>query len=201
MLAEAAQRGGGDDARLGTSLGVLALKLGNIEHADATLAATRAVWGRRLPPAAWFHYAALAAALNGDLDRAQALITEGMSTHPHSAPLHNTLAIILERRGDYQAAAQVARRGLLEDSTLPQLHKNLGDCHYHATRYDEAEASYLRAIKIDPALGDDVYLKLGNIRFRRNERAEAIACWERALELDPTNAIVRTNLDAVRQVL
>ena len=60
--------------------------------------------------------------------------------------------------------------------------------------------SYLRATKVSPDLGGDVYLKLGNIRLRRNERDEAVRCWERALELDPQNAIVRTNLGAVRQV-
>jgi tetratricopeptide (TPR) repeat protein len=90
---------------------------------------------------------------------------------------------------------------LLEDSGLPQLHKNLGDCHYRAARYDDALECYQRAVKLNPTLGDDVYLKLGNIRFKRQERDEAVRCWEQALELDPSNAIVRTNLDAVRQVL
>jgi len=28
-----------------------------------------------------------------------------------------------------------------------------------------------------------------------------VRCWEQGLALDPENAIVRTNLDAVRQVL
>ena len=37
----------------------------------------------------------------------------------------------------------------------------------------------------NPELGADVYLKLGNIRLRRQEREEAVRCWERALELDP----------------
>jgi len=50
-------------------------------------------------------------------------------------------------------------------------------------------------------MGGDVYLKLGNIRFRRHDRDEAVRCWERALELDPDNPIVRTNLESVRQVL
>ncbi|HEY2027520.1 MAG TPA: tetratricopeptide repeat protein, partial [Gemmatimonadaceae bacterium] len=84
---------------------------------------------------------------------------------------------------------------------LPQLHKNLGDCHYRAARYDDALECYQRAIKLNARLGDDIYLKLGNIRYKRQERDEAIRCWEQALELDPTNAIVRTNLEAVRQVL
>ena len=58
----------------------------------------------------------------------------------------------------------------------------------------------MRAMKVDPELGADMYLKLGNIKLRRQEREEAVRCWERALELDPDNAIVRTNLESVRQV-
>jgi tetratricopeptide (TPR) repeat protein len=83
---------------------------------------------------------------------------------------------------------------------VPQLHKNFGDLQYRATQYDDALESYLRATKVHPELGSDVYLKLGNIRLRRRERDEAVRCWERALELDPDNAIVRTNLESVRQV-
>jgi tetratricopeptide (TPR) repeat protein len=108
---------------------------------------------------------------------------------------------VQERRGYYPDALQAAERGALEDAGLPQLHKNLGDCHYRAARYDDALESYQRAVKLNPLLGDDVYLKLGNIRFKRQERDEAVRCWEQALALDPANAIVRTNLDAVRQVL
>jgi tetratricopeptide (TPR) repeat protein len=82
---------------------------------------------------------------------------------------------------------------------LPQLHKNLGDCLYRAGRYDEALEAYQRAVRANANLGDDVYLKLGNLRFRRQEPAEAERAWERALELDPSNAIVRSNLEAVRR--
>ena len=58
----------------------------------------------------------------------------------------------------------------------------------------------MRATKVNPDLGADVYLKIGNIHLRRRERDEALRCWERALEIDPSNAIVRTNLESVRQV-
>ena len=59
----------------------------------------------------------------------------------------------------------------------------------------------VRSAPLSDLAGGDVYLKLGNIRFRRQDRDEAVRCWERALELDPDNAIVRTNLESVRQVL
>ncbi|MFL5578458.1 MAG: DUF4388 domain-containing protein [Gemmatimonadaceae bacterium] len=200
-LAEAVKRGSGGDPRTQTSLGVLALRAGDVAAADAALMAARPLWGKRPPSAAWFHYAALAAALGGELERAVELLAEGLSAHPHAAPLHNNLATVHERRGNYAEAGAAAERGVHEDPGLAQLHKNVGDSQYRAGRYDDALEAFQRAVKASPALGPDVFLKLGNIRYRRQEAAEAVKYWERALELDPSNAIVRSNLDAVRRTL
>jgi tetratricopeptide (TPR) repeat protein len=200
-LEESVKRGGAKDARIQTSVGVIALRSGDVAGADSALQLARPLFGTKPPTAAWFHYAALTAALLGDLERAVALLQEGTAAHPHAAALHNNLAAVQERRGYYPEALQAAERGVLEDAGVAQLHKNLGDCHYRAARYDDALESFQRAVKLNPQLGDDVYLKLGNIRFKRQERDEAVRCWEQALALDPANAIVRTNLDAVRQVL
>jgi len=197
-LEEAMLRGGSDDPRMHTSLGVLTLRLGSAAGADEILTAARPLWGKRPPSAAWFHYAALAAALTSDVVRSIALLVEGTGHHPHSAALFNNLAAAQERHGDQQDAVVSAERGAHEDSGIPQLHKNIGDYFYRASQYDEALESYQRAVKLNPSLGEDIFLKLGNIRLRRRETEEAIRCWERALELDPGNAIIRTNLSAVR---
>ena len=200
-LEEASERGGSQDPRVQTSLGVLALRVGDVDAADATLGAARALWGKRPPSAAWFHYAALAAALAGDLDRSATLLAEGIGVHPHAAPLFNNLAVAQERRGGTQEAGATVERGLHEDASLPQLHKNMGDYLYRSAQYDDALDAYTRAIKLNPSLGDDIYSKLGNIRYRRQEREEALKCWERAMELNPENQIVRTNLDAVKKAM
>ena len=200
-LGTALKRGGAKDPRIQTSLGVVALRAGKIDEADAALQAARPLVGTKTPTAPWYHYTALTAALMGDLERAHQLLTEGIAAHPHAAPLHNNLATVEERRGYHPEAMSAAGRGVQEDTGIPQLHKNLGDFHYRAARYDDALEAYQRALKINPSLGDDIYLKLGNIRFKRQEREEAMKCWEQALALNPANAIVRTNLEAVRQVL
>ena len=200
-LEEASRRGGAKDPRVQTSIGIVQLRAGEHAAADATFQEARALFGSRPPLASWFHYAAIAAALVGDLDRAHSTLAEGLAAHPRSAALHNALGVLLERRADPAAALAALEQGVAEEPGLPQLHKNLGDLHYRAARYDDAFEAYQRAVKANADLGDDVWLKLGNIRFRRQEREEAIRCWERALALDPSNAIVRTNLDAVRQVL
>ena len=199
-LEEAVRRGGGGNARIQTSLGVVCLLSGDLSGADAALSAARQLFGKRPPTPAWYHYAALAKALLGHTSRAATILTEGVTVNPRSAVLLNNLAAVLERMGDYDAAQTAAERGLQEEPSMAQLHKTLGDLRYRATRYDDALESYLRATKVSPDLGADVYLKLGNIRLRRQEREEAVRSWERALELDPDNAIVRTNLESIRQV-
>jgi tetratricopeptide (TPR) repeat protein len=199
-LEEAIRRGATTDPRVHTSLGVVSFLTGDLPAADRSLSAARAMFGDQPPATAWYHYAGLTAALVGDPARAASLLQEGSLAHPHAAVLLNNLAVVLERAGRYDDARAVADRGIHEDASVAQLHKNLGDLQYRAGHYDDALESYLRATKVNPELGSDVYLKIGNIRLRRRERDEALRCWERALEIDPTNAIVRTNLESVRQV-
>jgi tetratricopeptide (TPR) repeat protein len=198
-LDEAVKRGGGNDARVQTSLGVVSLMAGDLQAADEALAGARPLFGEKPPSAVWYHYMGLAAALLGDTARARMILREGVASHPHAAVLSNNLAAVLERIGEYEPARIAVDHGMHEDATIAQLHKNLGDLYYRGGRYDDAFEAYSRAIKANPELGADVYLKLGNIRLRRQEREEAVRSWERALALDPDNAIVRTNLESVKQ--
>jgi tetratricopeptide (TPR) repeat protein len=185
------------DARLLTSLGAVRLLLADAAGAQAAFERARAATAQ--PSAAWFHYAALAAAWTGDRARAIDLLAEGAMLHPNSAVLRNNRAVLLERDGRAQEALDDAMRGTELDHSLAHLHKNIGDLYYRAARYDEAFAAYMRATAAEPSLGADVYLRLGNIHMRRREAAQADSCWERSLALDPTNAIARGNLTAIRR--
>jgi len=198
-LHDATKRGGAKDARIQTSVGIVSLMTGDLQAADRALAAAKPLWDPK-PSVVWYHYAALAAALLGDLPRAQALLEEGLKQHPRgAASLHNNLAALLERRGKYDEALAAAEHGLTEDPAMAQLHKNVGDLYFRANRADEALAAFERAVKSDPDLGGDVWHKLGTIRLQRRDREQALACWQRALELDPGNAAVRKNIDALKQ--
>ncbi|HXD22562.1 MAG TPA: tetratricopeptide repeat protein, partial [Gemmatimonadaceae bacterium] len=146
----------------------------------------------------WFHYAALCYALGGKVDQAITLLQEGVGAYPHAAVLHNNLSVALERAGRDKEALASAERGVAEDAGIAQLHKNVGDAHYRVGEFDEAYDAYQRAVKFNDALGGDVWLKLGNIRLRRNERDDAIKCWQRSLQLDPENQTARRNVEAAR---
>ena len=180
--------------------GVLAHRAGDVTTAAKHLDECAALWGAGKRPAVWYHYAGLISALRGDLDRAAMLLSDGIRAFPRAAALHNNLAVVLERRGRYDEAAAAAERATTEDSTQAATHKNAGDLHYRAGRYEDALECYLRAVRCDPNLGGDVYLKLGNIRYRRRERDEAVRSWERSLALAPDNPMARNNLDMARKL-
>lgn len=201
QLSEAARRAGqAPDPRLALSRAWLYLQAGDTTGADSELAIARAHWGARQPSAAWFHAAGLTAALAGDSARAAAVLEEGLAVHPHAVALHNNLAVIQERCGSYELAARTLEHALLADANRAHLHKNLGDYLYRGQRYDEAFDAFTRVIRLAPGHGPDVYLKLGNIHYRRGALDEARRAWEEALTHDPDNRIVQANLAALPSV-
>ncbi|HEY5219778.1 MAG TPA: DUF4388 domain-containing protein, partial [Gemmatimonadaceae bacterium] len=66
-LHEAGKRSGGNNPQIQTSIGIVALRAGDLAAADEALSAARPLWGTRPPSAAWYHHAALTAALLADL--------------------------------------------------------------------------------------------------------------------------------------
>ncbi len=196
-LREAMRRGAANDPRSTLSMAMLALKRGTPTVALEHLVTARGMWGARQPSAAWFHASGLVSALLGDLAGAITTLEEGIGLHPHAVVLHNNLAVVQERHGSYEQAARTLEHALLEDASLAHLHKNLGDYLYRAGRYDEAFESFTRVVRLDAVHGADVFLKLGNIHYRRGAMNLARASWQQALARDPRNRIVRANLEAL----
>ena len=187
----------GEDPRLYLAVASLELKLGQPVSALATLAEYVRIAGSDNPPL-YYSTRALAEAMRGDLEAALRTADQGASKHSSSAALANNSGVIFERKGDLARAMTLYERAYEEESTLPQASKNIGDVLYREGAYDEAAKAYERTVSTDPELGDDVYAKLGNVYYKRRARDEAIEMWTRALELNPANEVVRTNLELVR---
>jgi tetratricopeptide (TPR) repeat protein len=62
--------------------------------------------------------------------------------------------------------------------------------------YDQAEALYQRALRLDPSLAI-AYTNLGNIRFRRGDESSAESLYRRAIEVDPHQPEAHYNLGYV----
>jgi tetratricopeptide (TPR) repeat protein len=151
----------------------------------------------RLPGVPYYYYASLAAALAADLGEAESYVREGLRVHPRAAPLLLLAGLIEERRGELDGAERLFRRAIEADPALAQGFKNLGDLAYRRGAWDEALPFYQRAAELAPGLGDDVYVKLGNLHYKARNREGAIRHWSRALEINPENHVVRNNLDIV----
>jgi Tfp pilus assembly protein PilF len=185
------------DTRVLTGWGIVALHRGEFEVAIGRLDQARAVAPDGELSPLWFWARALAAAALDRLDQAEALLRRGLEAYADHPVLSNNLAVVLEMRGDVHGASEVLQRAMSEEQPLPQVAKNLGDLLYRAARYDDAWDAYQRAIRLQPTLGDDVYFRLGNIAYKRQDRQLAVEYWNRALELNPGHELARTNLETV----
>jgi Tfp pilus assembly protein PilF len=185
------------DPKLYLSKAVLQLKQGDPAAAKSTLDGYREQAGERLTPL-YYSTRALAEAMSADLKAAAEVAEEGIERHPNSAALANNLGVIFERKGDQDRARVLYEKAFEHDPSLPQVSKNLGDLLYREGRYEAAAEVYERAWRADTALGDDIYAKLGNVYYKSRARDKAIEMWKRALDLNPGNEVVRTNLEFVK---
>jgi tetratricopeptide (TPR) repeat protein len=147
------------------------------------------------PSQAYYAYTVLASAVGGDLEYAVAVGREGLGHYPDSGPILVNTGAVLERRGEVAAAAALYKRAIQANPPLPQAHKNLGDQAYAHGDHEGARAQYEKAVKLSPRLGDDVYLRLGTMAYKSNDRDVALLLWRRALDLNPKNEAVQANLE------
>lgn len=187
-----------DDPRIPLAEGATLLFSGDVMAAAAALEDYRSrLEPDATPHAAYYYCAGLCAVVDGRMDDAGGIVHGGVSAHPGSAPLLLLTGNIAERRLDMAEAQRCYQRAAEADSTLAQPHKNLGDLAHRRGVDPEALDHYRRAAGSDPDLGDDLYVRMGDIHYRRNERQDAIRCWRRALELNPANEVARTHLDVL----
>ncbi len=199
-FAEAVARAG-QDWRSVLGWGVVALKRGKGPEAIERLDRAKQLAEGGVPPnALWYWARSLAAIVAGREAEALPVAEEGLSRFPHSASLRNNVAVLCEKRGEFERAEQVLTAALEDDASLPQLSKNLGDLLYRSGRAAEAVQAYQRAVKLAPKLGDDVYFKLGNLAFRDKDRQQAAAYWREALALNPAHELARANLETLERV-
>ena len=126
-------------------LASLAIQRGDVDGAADALAAARNAWGGSTPPASWFHYAGIEAAMRGNPERAVEVLREGVAKYPSSAVLLNNLSVAQEACGNFEDARAALDRAVQTDCAMPQLYRNLGDSLGRQGRAEEAQAAYQRA--------------------------------------------------------
>lgn len=114
--------------------------------------------------------------------------------------------------GDYDAALQKYSEAQLDHPGSQALAYDIGNAQYKKKRYDDAIASYKKALQgSDAALAASAYYNLGNAHFRKGEFAiqggkqegiedyrEAMANYKKSLEIRPENRDAKRNIEVVQ---
>jgi tetratricopeptide (TPR) repeat protein len=114
--------------------------------------------------------------------------------------------------GDYDAALQKYAEAQLDHPGSQALAYDMGNAQYRKKRYDDAIASYKKALQgSDAALAASAYYNLGNAHFRKGEFAiqggkqegiedyrEAMAHYKKSLEIRPGNRDAKRNIEVVQ---
>ncbi len=127
----------------------------------------------------------------GELDEGIAVLEKALEIVDYDPDVWTNLGSAYNQRREYIKAMDCYGRAIALDSTDALIYNNLGFLHFSIflqTRkkedHDRAEESYRKAIELDPALVS-AYNGLGGA-FKAGGRVdEAIAAWEKAVELAP----------------
>jgi tetratricopeptide (TPR) repeat protein len=109
------------------------------------------------------------------------------------------LARLLDKQGRVEEAAEHLHAAVRVAPDNVAARQNLGDLLVKQGRYDEAVQQFGAALKLkldDPAL----FVALGNAQGRRGDLAAALACFQKALSLDPKSADASNGVAAVRRL-
>jgi len=109
---------------------------------------------------------------------------------PHSAEMHQAMAIELKRHGDEAAAIANYRKAIQLDPKLPGLYFQFGNILYSSTDQKlkaEAEAQFQAALVVNPQ-DEKAQLMLGKLAGQRGDLKAAYDADSRAVEMQPNDA-------------
>lgn len=181
------------DARVHRLLGLIALRMGNLEVGVECL--SRAV---TLQPEETGNVIDLSIALqmSGKLDAALALLAAAVAKHPRQRQICERYGEVLEMSGRHGDALQVYLHGC---RTFPEsffAHNNAANLLNGASRHAEAERHARRALELCPR-STEAANNLGNALQGQGQSLPAGEAYRRALEFDPQNAGAAYNLGLV----
>ncbi len=103
---------------------------------------------------------------------------------PNSARAHNSLGIMHEQDGDYEAAVASYKKAIESEPNFVYAYHNLGKVHATMEKNEEAILWYKKTLEIVPDF-IGTHFNLGNLYKRLGRTEEAIAAYNKALEIHP----------------
>lgn len=130
-----------------------------------------------------------------DIDKAFNAYEKAIFFFPDNAlALNNYAYFLAEEGGDLEKAKKMSRRSLDIDENNPTYLDTYAWILFKLKEYGEAKDYQEMAIELGQERGDEnaeYYSHYGDILFMNHEPEEALKNWEKALELDPENELLK----------
>ncbi len=134
----------------------------------------------------------------GDLQQAESVCREILTTQPENAGAIHLLGIIHYELGEYDLAMSFLKEALQLNSSNAGLYYDIGNILLDQGKFDDASTYYQKAIECNPNHAD-AYNNLGNALHEMGELDEAISCYQKALQISPELPYLNNNLGLVLQ--
>jgi tetratricopeptide (TPR) repeat protein len=123
--------------------------------------------------------------------------------HAQSAEINTYRRLVVTgserlQQGDHRGARDAFEEALRYVDTDAAAHLGLGIANFHLKDDRAAERELNRAIELKPR-DKTVYQVLGDLAYRRDDLAAAMANWEKALEIDPSDAALKSRFERIRR--
>ena len=131
------------------------------------------------------------------IKEAMKILEEGLSLAPEFGEYFFNLGKLYETIGEEKKATEMYQQGLKSDPECTILSKALIDYYYRNKLFDICE------VRIDTLISTgirdwDLFFKKGNILFLRGNTKEALKLWEKALELNPNNKLIKRTIELAK---
>ncbi|MBT3345162.1 MAG: tetratricopeptide repeat protein [Gemmatimonadetes bacterium] len=140
----------------------------------------------------------------GDWQHATSHFEAGLVVAPEDGPLHNALGEARWLSGDQTRALELFRRAARLEPDLSDAYRNIGLVNLRHGRHVEALAALERALHLESEAGDSfgqgrTWELIARAQEGQKDWPAAIAAYTRAIEREPTRAILYHNLGVLTE--
>ena len=133
---------------------------------------------------------------SGKLRSAEAAYRRIIAKNPRHVDTNNLLGLLCIQTRRFPLAINWIESALQEKPDDPQAHYNLGIALKEVDRLDDATVHFQQCVDLD-SNNAEAYNALGNILRMQRQHERAVACFEKALLIQPAHVDFRRNLSLV----
>jgi tetratricopeptide (TPR) repeat protein len=138
---------------------------------------------------------------NDQFDDAIAQFKRAIELAPEHADAHNDLSYAYGKQGKYDLMEVEAKSAVYYEPKHSAARYNLAFLYLDTGRIQEAIAQYLAIVQVAPRESSNAHSQLGVIYAKLGDLKQAVASWQKALEVDPANESARANLQRAQRMM